>query len=387
MLLDALFDWLLDGVPGVKSPVDIADRLGRDFAAAGIPVERVGVFVTTLHPNVVGRAFIWEKGKETRMAALTQQVKTSPDYAHSPLARCTETGQEFRWRKGEPDQGFPYIKDFSTRGCVDYICFPLRFTNGEVHVMSVNSNVGFTDEHVAAMRHVVRPLARVAEGFAMRRVAENILSTYVGASSGARVMAGRIFKGDVETIHAAIWFSDLRGFTEMSSRKSAKEMIGVLNDVFECQVPAIDKHGGEVLKFIGDGLLAIFPIKERADAKERCEAAIQAGREALAAMDALNAKDGTELRIGLALHVGDVEYGNIGGASRLDFTAIGAAVNTAARLEGIASKAGRAMVLSEEVAQLVAGAQKPGEPMGGFEDLGAFELKGISGARRVFAAR
>ncbi len=387
MLLDSLFDWLLDGVPGVKGPVDIADRLGRDFAAAGIPVERLGVFVTTLHPNVVGRAFIWEKGKETRMAALTQQVKTSPDYVNSPLARCTETGKEFRWRKGEPDQGFQYLKDFEARGCVDYICFPLRFSNGEVHVMSVNSNAGFTDEHVAGMRQVVRALARVAEGFAMRRVAENILATYVGASSGARVMAGRIFKGDVETIHAAIWFSDLRGFTEMSSRRSAKEMICILNDVFECQVPAIDKHGGEVLKFIGDGLLAIFPIKERADAKERCEAAIQAGRESLAAMAALNAKDGSELRIGLALHVGDVEYGNIGGASRLDFTAIGAAVNTAARLEGIASKAGRAMVLSEDVMKLVTGAHAPAEAAEAFEDLGAFELKGISGTRRVFAAR
>jgi len=204
------------------------------------------------------------------------------------------------------------------------------------------------------------------------------LSTYVGQHSGERVLSGRIFKGDVETIHAAIWFSDLRGFTEMSGRKTAKEMIGVLNEVFECQVPAIEKHGGEVLKFIGDGLLAIFPIKDPSENKARCDAALTAGREALAALEALNAKNQTALRLGLALHVGDVEYGNIGGASRLDFTAIGAAVNTAARLEGIASKANRALVLSEDVAKIVGGS---------LEDLGEFDLKGIQGARRVFAAR
>ncbi len=242
--------------------------------------------------------------------------------------------------------------------------------------MSVAANAHLTDEHVAAMRQVARVLARVAEGFAMRRVAENILSTYVGKSSGARILLERIFKGDVETIHAAIWFSDLRGFTEMSTRHTAKEMTGISNDVFECQVPAIEKRGGEVLKFIGDGLLALFPITERTLATERCVAAVEAGREALGAMDALNTRNGTALRIGLALHVGDVEYGNIGGASRLDFTAIGAAVNTAARLEGIASKAGRTMVLSQDVAHIVGGE---------LEDLGAFELKGIAETKRVYA--
>ncbi len=115
MLLTPLFEWLLDGAPGITRAVDIADRLGHDFLSAGIPVERLGVFVTTLHPNVVGRAFIWERGKETRVAELTQQVKTSPDYTQSPFARSTDTGAEFRWRKGEPDQGYAAINDFAAR--------------------------------------------------------------------------------------------------------------------------------------------------------------------------------------------------------------------------------------------------------------------------------
>ncbi|MGH7281743.1 MAG: adenylate/guanylate cyclase domain-containing protein [Polyangiaceae bacterium] len=374
--MESLFDWLLDGIPGVKTPLDIADRVAGDLVLAGVPLERLGIFVDTLHPNVAGRAFIWERGQPTRMATQSLATRRSSDYADSPIAWCAKNAQELRWKKDEPDRGYQAIREFEARGCVDYICFPLRFSNGEVHVLSASSNAGFSDENVGALRHIARPLARIAEAYAMRRVTDNILAAYVGPQTGARVIAGHIFKGDVETIHAAIWFSDLRGFTEMSGKTPAKEMIAVLNDVFECQVPAIEKHGGEVLKFIGDGLLAIFPFEAGAPAASHCTSALAAAKEALAAIDAMNARASTALRIGLALHVGDVEYGNIGGASRLDFTAIGAAINNAARLEGIASKVGRALVLSQEFAEAVGGE---------FEDLGDFELKGIAGARKVFA--
>jgi adenylate cyclase len=369
-----LFEWLLDGAPGVTDPLEIADRIGAELEQAGIPIERMGVFVTTLHPNVAGRGFIWEKGKPTRMAPLAKSVHQSSVYTDSPIYVCTSTNAEWRWRTGEPDNDWGVIHDLRARGCVDYVCLPIRFIDGKVHVMSVASNVGFTEDHLDAIRRIIRPLARLTEIHAMRRLTRNILQTYVGPTAGERVLSGQIFKGDVETIRAAIWFSDLRGFTEMSTQKSAKEMIAILNDVFECQVPAIEKRGGEVLKFIGDGLLAIFPITESAPAKECCNAAYDAAKEAFAALAALNAKNGSTLRIGLALHVGNVEYGNIGGASRLDFTAIGPAVNMASRLEGLTSKLGR-MVVSAEFAAL---SERT------FEDLGTFELKGIAGPQRVF---
>ena len=185
--------------------------------------------------------------------------------------------------------------------------------------------------------------------------------------------AGSISRGDVETIRCALWFSDLRGFTEMSSRRSPTEVIAVLNEVFDCQVPAIEKHGGEVLKYIGDGLLAIFPIASPDETGARCAAAIDAAHEALAAIQKL-----PDARIGVALHVGDVAYGNIGGASRLDFTAIGMAVNLCARLEGIASKLGRALVVSAELAAACGR---------GVEDLGTFELKGIAEPQHVYGVK
>jgi adenylate cyclase len=262
------------------------------------------------------------------------------------------------------------------RGCVDYVCLPLRFTIGEPQVMTLSSTIGFTDEQLAALRRVARPLARLAEIMAMRRTAANILTTYVGSSSGERVLAGRILRGDVELIRAAIWFSDLRGFTAMSGRMSPQSLIATLNDVFECQVPAIEKRGGEILKFIGDGLLAIFPITDASPPHVRCGDAVAAASDALAALAAHNARAGADLRIELALHVGEVAYGNIGSATRLDFTAIGPAVNLAARLEGITSKLGSTMVVSSDFAA-ASGLD--------FEDLGTFELKGIADAQRVFA--
>jgi adenylate cyclase len=373
--VDALFEWLLDGGPGASSSVEVADRLGHGLVEAGIPLQRLGVFVTTLHPSVIGRAFIWQRGEPTRVELLTQAIEQSPRFQNSPVTWCTLNAKEWRWRVGEPDGGFPVIAELAGRGMVDYLCLPLRFTSGQIHVLTVATDVGFTDEQLAAIRHVARPLARLAEILAMRRTATNILSTYVGAISGERVMAGRIFKGDVETIRAGIWFSDLRGFTELSSRLDAREVIAILNDVFECQVPAIEKHGGEVLKFIGDGLLAIFPITDTSTAETRCRGALAAAAETFAELAAVNARTARDLRIGLALHVGDVAYGNIGGASRLDFTAIGSAVNQAARLEGIASKLGRALVVSAEFAEQ---SRQP------FVELGSYELKGLTGPQRVF---
>jgi adenylate cyclase len=213
------------------------------------------------------------------------------------------------------------------------------------------------------------PLARVFEIFELRRTASTLLSTYVGRNSGDRILAGHIQRGHFETVRAVIWFSDLRGFTEMSSRASTREVIDTLNGVFECQVPAVEKHGGEVLKFMGDGMLAIFPHTGD-DPSAVGDAALAAADEALAAMALL-----APLRIGLALHVGDLAYGNIGGANRLDFTAIGAAVNIASRLEGLTSKLQRPLVLSEDFARLTT---RP------TAEVGSFELKGVPAPVRVF---
>ncbi|HEX4513796.1 MAG TPA: adenylate/guanylate cyclase domain-containing protein [Polyangiaceae bacterium] len=375
---DDLFDWLVDGAPGATQSTDIVERIGRDLAAAGLPIDRVHVFVTTLHPTVLGRQFRWSIDEPVRTLELTLAIQQTAAFAQSPLIPVTKSRTEVR-RNLEgvlAKDDFGVLHDLKKEGFTDYLCAPLPFVSGETHAatFATRAKRGFSDEHLATIRRILRPLARVAEIYALQRVASNLLSTYVGRNSGDRILSGRIMRGDMETLRAVIWFSDLRGFTSMSARLPPRAIIDLLNELFDCQVPAIEKHGGEVLKFIGDGLLGIFPFDDDLDV--RAGDALAAANDAFMALDARNAAAPEPIRFGLALHVGEVAYGNIGGASRLDFTAIGPAVNVAARLEGLTGKLDRRIVVSSELAARVRVA---------LEDLGTFELKGVPDEQRVFA--
>jgi adenylate cyclase len=376
---DALFDWLVEGAPGAKQSTDIVERVATGLLAAGVPVDLVYVFVATLHPTVLARQFRWEQGKVIETRELTLAIQQSPAFQNSPIMVVTNTRAEVHGKLDGPlaPDDFGVFHDLKTQGYTHYLCEPLPFIGGETHAVTFATRApgGFSEEHLAIIRRVMRPLARVAEIYALHRVASNLLSTYVGRNSGDRILGGRITRGDVETLRAVIWFSDLRGFTSISARLGARAIIDLLNELFDCQVPAIEKHGGEVLKFIGDGLLGIFPFDDD-DIDERAADAIAAANDAFAALDVRNAAAPEPIRFGLALHAGEIAYGNIGGASRLDFTAIGPAVNVAARLEGLTAKLDRRVVVSSELAAHV---RVP------LEDLGAFDLKGVPDPQHVFA--
>jgi adenylate cyclase len=353
--------------------------VANELREAGIPVDRAAAFVLTLHPNIAGRAFWWMPGKPVRVGELTHGAQQSPMFQDSPVAAMFRQGREIRLRVGELEPPYPFavVGELVEEGISDHVTLPLPFLSGQTHAITFATRRagGFTDEHLAALRKVVRPLARIAEIMASRRTAANVLSTYVGRDAGERILAGRILRGDVETLRAVVWFSDLRSFTSMSSAMPPAEVIAVLNELFDCQVPPIERHGGEVLKFMGDGLLAIFPCERVEDTSRRCDEALTAADEAFAAIEARNAQAAHPLRFGVALHVGELAYGNIGGSARLDFTAIGSAVNLTARLEGLTSKLGQRLVVSEEFA---------GHTTRPFEPAGEFELKGVAGAARVY---
>ncbi|MBK7829136.1 adenylate/guanylate cyclase domain-containing protein [Nannocystis sp.] len=379
----ALFEWLLDGAPGASSAPQVVERLALDARAAEIPIDRVAVFVTTLHPSIVGRAFYWRPGVPVRVAELSAQAQKSDAVRLSPVGEVWRTGVEFRRRLHDlTPADHATLRELAAENYSDFVVLPIVFTTGQVHAISFATQHadGFAEAQLAALRRLLRPLARVTEIFALRRIASNLLDTYVGHSAGERILAGRISRGDIETIRAVVWFSDLRGFTEIAAQQAPRETIDMLNELFECQVPAIEARGGEVLKFIGDGLLAIFPVPELDTdmAAARSVAALDAVDAAFAALAVRNAAAAREIRFGVALHVGEIAYGNIGGASRLDFTAIGAAINLAARLEGLTARVGRSLVVSEDFAAHV--------PAGRLEELGAFELKGVPGPQRVFGA-
>jgi adenylate cyclase len=269
---------------------------------------------------------------------------------------------------------FPILATMRDEGITDYVGMPLRFTfNDEVHaaVWSTARPGGFTDAHLAAIRSVVPPLARVAEVRALTRSSAALLDTYVGHKTGDRVRAGSIRRGDTEAIEAAIWLSDMRGFTTLTDREAPRTVLDTLNRYFDCQVPAIVGQGGEVLKYIGDGLLAIFPVTAAMDADRACAAALAAARQASAEIAKAEG-----LRFGLALHLGEVLYGNIGSGDRLDFTCIGPAVNLAARLEKIAAREGHEVVASAAFARHSGAALRP---------LGDFTLAGFQAPQPAFA--
>ena len=380
----ALFDWLVDGAPGASRSEALITRMGTDLRAAGLPLDRVAVFVTTLHPTVIGRAFWWEPNKPIRILDLTLQKQQEPAVKNSPVTEVSATKQVIRKRlsDGVGPADYAVYHELVAEGFADFVCFPIVFLRGETHAVTfaTRDSKGFADCDIDDLRRIVRPLARVAEIYALSRTAANLLSTYVGRNSGERILAGNIFKGDIEFIRAIIWFSDLRGFTERTARQTPRETIDMLNALFDSQVPKIEKRGGEILKFIGDGLLAIFPLNgdDAAAMSAAAGAALESADEAFAELEKQNEASKNPVSFGLALHVGSVAYGNIGGSSRLDFTAIGPAVNVAARLEGLTGKLGRRLVLSADLAKHV---QRP------LEDLGEFELKGVPDRVRVFAPK
>lgn len=381
--VQALFDWLVDGAPGAPTPMAVLERVGPDLVTGGVPLERMSAFVRTLHPSVMGRRFLWEKGVPTVKAIeASWELLNSPMFLTSPLATVFKTGEVIRLRLTPEATGLSDdLAGLRKDGFTDWVVFPLKFMGGSIHgvTFTTKAKEGFTDEHLAAIAHVIRPLSRVGETLALMRTAVNLLNAYVGNDAGDRILKGHIQRGDTELIRCVIWFSDLRGFTSMSGERQPKEIIGILNEFFECQVPAIEQGGGQVLKFIGDGLLAMFPVDEKRDAKTAGDAAVKATAVAFAALAKLNElrrqRGDADLAFGVALHLGEVAYGNIGGASRLDFTAIGPAVNLASRIEGMTGKLGKPVLLSAAVAKEVTLPTR---------SVGSFELKGITGPAELF---
>jgi adenylate cyclase len=374
-------DWLAGGALSGAQSQDVLAELCERLVGCGIPLWRVAVFVTTLHPDIMGRRFLWQADTCVTTSDALFEILERDDYRKSPFTTVYATRQPLRRRLADADcpADFAILDDLRAEGVTDYAAFPLLFTDGTVHAATWSTKVrgGFTEKQYSDLELIMAPLARVAEIRALRRTAGNLIDTYVGHQTGERILSGKIRRGYVEAIRAAIWLSDMRGFTALSERLPPQALIDRLNLYFGCQVPAILDHGGEVLKFMGDGLLAIFPIAGDSETDAVCRRTLSCAREFLSRIAELPPPGENEapIRFGLALHVGEVMYGNIGGGNRLDFTCIGPAVNLAARLEKVAAKLGEAIVASAEFA-----ARFPDE----FRELGAHAVAGFAASQTVY---
>ncbi len=359
-------------------PRKVLDELCSRLTAAGVGVFRSSAFIRTLHPSILGRRYTWTAGEGIDMVEAPYAVLDSDLFRMSPVAKVYTTAEPLRLRVGEVGFQSHYnnIDELRDEGASDYVIQPLFFTNGEVHAISWTTRRagGFSDDELAAFDAVVPPFTRATEIYCLRRTAVTLLDTYVGHGAGARILSGNINRGDAQEIDAVILAADLRGFTDYTASHDGAQVVERLNAFFDILVAPITARGGEVLKFTGDGLLAMFPYERAADRGQRCRDALDAAQTAVEALAGSTGAD-EAIRCGIALHPGRVLFGNVGSDSRLDFTAIGAAVNLAARLETLAGELGRDIVVSADFAA--------GEG-GKYQSLGHFKLKGLADDREAF---
>ena len=385
--LEAVIDWIVGGAASVNQPQDVLAELCTRLTACGVPLWRVAVFVRTLHPNIIGRRFVWRPGQDVEIGEAPYSILEDANFLDNPIPKVIQSGEPIRRRIGDAKspRDFQILDELAEEGVTDYFVQPLKFTNGEVHAVSWTTleASGFSHLHMAALNRIGPAFARLAEVYAFRRTARTILNTYLSRNNGDRVLHGLIKRGGGEDIHAVIWFCDLRGSTPLADALTREDFLAVLNQFFECTAGAVLDHGGEVLRFIGDAVLAIFPIgvpggnggetsAPEVTTEDACATALGAAKDAIHRMEILNderrSRNEPPLGLGIRLHLGDVMYGNIGVAERLEFTVIGAAANEAARIEALCKEVGKSLVISAEVARHL-----PDE----LQSLGHHKLRGV----------
>lgn len=381
----AVLRWMLSEGRYDTRMREFGTEMCQKIVAAGIQISRAFCYVGTLHPQVGATAYVWKRGDAGATRVLgARGIKDSPEFINSPITQVRTTRQPLRRRLIDPacPLDFPVLAQFKSEGGTDYLALPMRCSDGGVNAITflTDQAEGYSEDEVAGLEQIAQVLGIIVELQSARRIEKILMETYVGPRTGARVLSGTIARGSGETIRAVIWTCDLRGFTTLADRLPCDELIALLNEYFGIMVKAVMAEGGEVLKFIGDGILAIFELCTGDDVGRCCGAALRAARAAFAAIDEANvtrkAVGAPEIRFGVALHLGEVYYGNIGAPGRLDFTVIGPAVNHAARLERLASELGRGILTS---ASFAACAREP------LESLGRYEFRGVAQPQEVFA--
>lgn len=375
MTSNTVSHWLADAGLRDLSLDDIVDGFARRLNDVGVPVARAFVGMNTLHPMMRLRSLIWERAAGLRARFEFQHIEVdSPIIEQSPFAPMVRHGiaeRRYDLTAPPPEQDLPVFEELRTAGMTEWLgrVFPFGELAPQVGEPAAAGRVGelflacslttdqpggFSEAHVEAMRELLPVFALAAKAITMRAVYQGLLSAYLGHDPASRVLAGTVQRGEVQGVEAVLLFTDLRGFTALADTLPGRDLIVLLDDCFECMVRPVVARGGEILKFLGDGLLAIFRIEDRPRA-ETCSAALAAAQEALALMatlaEARRGRSRPTPDLDIALHVGHVHYGNVGADARLDFTVIGPAVNEASRIERLCDTLGRHLLMSQIFAQ------------------------------------
>ena len=387
-----------EGLRGATA-YDLFDGYCQRLVIHGTPLWRGYAGMATLHPQWNGYGYTWRRDLN---AIAPEQYEhggdekpiwvTSPFYA---LIRRAEAGEQTptirrRIEQGPEERDFPILQEIFALGATDYVAFVYAIAetrdrsqgSGIVYSFATDRRGGFSDDDVRLIQATLPALSLAMKSYAAYIIASGLLGTYLGEDAGRRVHSGAIMRGSVETLRAVIWFADIRGFTAFSDAAEGPIVIALLNDVFEILTAAVRSRGGQVLKFIGDGMLTTFSFDE-ADRAETCRRALDGALEAMRNIDALNAERAAAgappVRVDIALHIGEVMYGNVGATDRLDFTVIGPAINEVTRIEALCEPLGRSILVSSELASVASGGGLALEP------LGRHALRGVREPKEIFA--
>ena len=393
--------WVVrEGLRGAAA-AELFDGFCQRLVSAGVPLWRGFIGMPTLHPQWGGYSYIWrrdlnaiEPAQFSRGDEYQQIIQNSP---FSFLIRQMENvGHEgdpwrhLRRRLAGPEAqfDFPILKELAAGGASDYFAEVARFGaggdpsrgTGVGYSFATDLPGGFRDDDLALLRAVLPAVSLAMMTHAGHKIASGLLGAYLGDDAGGRVHAGAVERGSVESVRAVLWYADVRGFTAIADATPGLVVIELLNAIFETFTASLRPRGGQVLKFLGDGMLAIFPFVE-ATQDEICSQALDAAAEAMEGLDRLNAarlEAGKPIAtVDLALHLGEVLYGNVGAVDRLDFTVIGPAVNEVARIENLCEPLSRKVLISAELAAAVGDRRR-------LEPLGSHRLRGVRKARKIY---
>lgn len=387
--------WITEaGLAGLAEP-ELLRGFCERAAGLGIPLARAIVIVDTLHPVYEGRVFRWFR-EPSELSAMVEYGRVTEDetiaqkWRQSPFHHLAETGGSWLRRHlaaGEAP-GFPSVAELAESGHTDYVAMVHRFTGTDVigaldcvySSWASDAPGGLGDAAVAALGRLVPTLALAVKSASLARIAATLVETYLGRDAGRRVLAGRIARGVADRINTVLWYSDLRGYTRITDTAPPEAIIPLLNDYADAVITAVHEAGGDVLKLIGDGTLAIFHAGDPAQA---CRCALQGAELAAARIAAVNARrDAAGLPVTqayLGLHVGEVLYGNIGSTDRLDFTVVGPAVNEVARIAAMCRSVERDVLLSADFA-----AAAHADDRARLVSVGRYALRGVRQAQELF---
>lgn len=373
--------WLLTQRSRGGDPSELVTGFAERLLSCGAPIWRIRLTVLAMHPEVFGQAVRWQRGEGVDVMAATHSLVASPSYRGSPVEAVHSGSGPIRCRLDGPPESIPYpqLLEIKAQGGRDYIILPLVLSDGRISYISFATDQveGFSPDHFELFQLLVPYLALRLELESSAYSLRTLLNVYLGRNASERVLSGAFKRGEGQIIRSAIWYCDLRGFTSLVDHTPIEDVIRILDQYFECMARPIADEGGEILKFVGDALLAVFPVGEGGE-RSACTRAVRAGITALSQLERLDVARAHRLRAGVAVHLGDVMYGNIGASDRLDFTVIGAAVNEAARIEALCKSLGVSLLVSDEAAANTDGTE--------LRSIGRHALRGVSATRGLFTS-